>query len=334
MLVMEPPRASWYAHGSPAQLYWTAPPQAEAQVTAPMATHPSPPPSIPPSTATPPALPRAAASVVLLRDAPGAGLQVLLLRRHGRAAVLGGAHVFPGGKVDAADAALDAPQHLDQTPATLHASLGEPALDEPAACALYVAAAREVFEECGVLMVHGTPRLQPDDAAGPFNGMLARHGLRLATRDMAPWSRWITPVASTMNNMANSRFDTRFFVAVLPAGQTALHDGHENTESAWLGPREALQRYWDGAITLAPPQIMSLAHLSRHADTASVLHAARQQRPPVIQPEPIQIDGLRAVCYPGDASHPVRERALPGPTRLVWRNERFEPVDGLAALLG
>jgi hypothetical protein len=102
-----------------------------------------------------------------------------------------------------------------------------------------------------------------------------RHQLCLATLDMAPWSRWITPVVPSMTNMANSRFDTRFFVAVLPAGQTALHDGHENTESVWLAPREALQRYWDGTITLAPPQIMSLAHLSRHADTASVLHAAR-----------------------------------------------------------
>jgi 8-oxo-dGTP pyrophosphatase MutT (NUDIX family) len=282
--------------------------------------------------APPPSEPRAAATVVLLRDAP-AGLQVLLLRRHGQAAVLGGAHVFPGGKVDAADAALDAAQLLDQTPAALLASLGEPGLEVSAACALYVAAAREAFEECGVLMVQGTPRLQTGDAALPFNDMLAKHQLCLATLDMAPWSRWITPVVPSMNNMANSRFDTRFFVAVLPGGQTALHDGHENTESVWLAPREALQRYWDGSMTLAPPQIMSLAHLSRHADTASVLHAARQTRPPVIQPEPIQIDGMRAVCYPGDTNHPVRERALQGPTRLVWRNERFEPLEGLEALL-
>lgn len=290
-------------------------------------------PTDPTLTPSSPTLPRAAATVVLLRDAP-AGLQVLLLRRHGQSAVLGGAHVFPGGKVDAADAALDAALHLDQPPAALHASLGEPELAVSAACALYVAAVREAFEECGVLMVQGTPQLQPGDAAVPFNHLLAQHGLRLATRDMAPWSRWITPVVPSMNNMANSRFDTRFFVAVLPPGQTALHDGHENTESVWLAPREALQRYWDGTITLAPPQIMSLAHLGRHADTASVLHAARSTRPPAIQPEPIQIDGMRAVCYPGDAGHPVRERALPGPTRLVWRNERFEPLHGLEALLG
>lgn len=291
-------------------------------------------PTAPDATARPPAPPRAAATVVLLRDAPGAGLQVLLLRRHGQAAVLGGAHVFPGGKVDTADAAVDPTLHLDQPPAALHASLGEPGLEVSAACALYVAAVREAFEECGVLMVQGTPKLQPRDNELPFNDMLARHQLCLITLDMAPWSRWITPVVPSMNNMANSRFDTRFFVAALPAGQTALHDGHENTESVWLAPREALQRYWDGTITLAPPQIMSLAHLSRHADTAGVLHAARQRRPPVIQPEPIQIDGMRAVCYPGDTSHPISERALPGPTRLVWRNERFEPLEGLEALLG
>ncbi len=283
--------------------------------------------------ATSPAAPRAAATVVLLRDAP-TGLQVLLLRRHTGAAVLGGAHVFPGGKVDAADAALDAALYLDQPPANLHASLGERGLDVPSACALYVAAAREAFEECGVLMARHVTTLPQADTTLPFNDLLARHGLRLATYDMAPWSRWITPVVPSMNNMAGSRFDTRFFVAVLPAGQTALHDGHENTESVWLAPREALQRYWDGSMTLAPPQIMSLAQLTRYRNAASVLHAARHAQPPVIQPEPIQIDGQRAVCYPGDPDHPVQERALPGPTRLVWRPDRFEPLQGLQALLG
>ena len=86
--------------------------------------------------------PRDAASVVMLRDAPD-GLQVLLLRRHADSAVLGGAYVFPGGKVDAADASADTLARLDRAPAELHARLGEPALSANQAAALYVAAARE-----------------------------------------------------------------------------------------------------------------------------------------------------------------------------------------------
>ncbi len=298
-----------------------------------MQSHPTPAPS---STATPaaPIVPAHAASLVLLRDAPG-GLQVLLLRRHDQAAVLGGAHVFPGGKMDAADATLQA-QQLDQSGAALHASLGEPGLGVAQACGLYTAAVRETFEECGVLLADGVQRAAPAEAAAmhrdgmAFNDILQRLALRLATRDMAPWSRWITPVIPT--NTAGRRFDTRFFVAMLPPGQTAAHDGHENTETLWIAPREALQRYWEGHISMAPPQIMGLAHLSRHSAMADVLQAARRAPPPVILPERIDIAGERGVCYPGDPCHSVAQRALPGPTRLVQRNDRFEPLGGFDAL--
>ena len=93
-----------------------------------------------------------------------------------------------------------------------------------------------------------------------------------------------------------------------------------------------MQQYWDGGIELAPPQIMSLAHLSRHASVASVLEQARGRTPPVILPEPFEHEGARVICYPGDERHSVRERALPGPTRLHYRNRRFEPAEGFDAL--
>ena len=62
---------------------------------------------------------------------------------------------------------------------------------------------------------------------------------------------------------------------------------------------------------------------------------ARSHTPQLIQPEPIEADGTRVLCYPGDAQHPVRERALPEPvpTRVVWRHKRFEPPEGFAAFL-
>ncbi|MCM2348267.1 NUDIX hydrolase [Acidovorax soli] len=281
--------------------------------------------------------PRAAATVVLLREAD-TGPEVLLLRRHAKASNMAGVYVFPGGKLDAEDSTLDAATHLDQPHATLHASLNEPDTDGPIAAGLYVAALREALEECGLLLAEpldaGTP-LDADQArtllrAGqPFAQVLSALRLRLQTRHLAPWSRWITPLAPTMGTR---RFDTRFFVAQAPAGQTARHDDEETTDSVWLAPRKALEQYRDGAIDLAPPQIMSLAHLARHASVASVLSAARSQRPPLILPEPFDHDGVRVLCYPGDAMHPVRERALPGPTRLHYRARRFTPEAGFDAL--
>lgn len=276
--------------------------------------------------------PRAAATVVMLRDTPD-GLEVFLLKRHGNSDVLGGAYVFPGGKVDAADAGLAA--HLNQSPAELHAALGEAELDLPTAMSFYAAALREAFEESGVLFATGADTAQLQQAAAllragqSFGDMLAQLALQLDTRSVLPWSRWITP---RMPSVSNKRFDTRFFVAAVPAQQTARHDDYEATESIWLAPRQALQQYWDGQISLAPPQIMSLAHLARHASVASVLTEAQRRLPPVILPESFDDNGMRVICYPGDERHPVAVRALPGPTRLHFRNRRFEPHSGFEGL--
>ena len=86
-------------------------------------------------------------------------------------------------------------------------------------------------------------------------------------------------------------------------------------------------------IELAPPQIMSLYHLKQHTNAHSVLAEALQRKPPVIQPEPFDDEGTRVICYPGDALHPVAERAFPGPSRLRFIEGRFEPENGLARLL-
>lgn len=279
--------------------------------------------------------PRPAATVVLLRDAP-AGLEVFLMKRHGLSDVLGGAYVFPGGKVDAADAELDMAAHGDQPASALHAALGEPDISETTAGGLYVAALREAFEESGVLFAQGNAGAQPAAQAAAllreglgFNAVLAQLALRLQTGAILPWSRWITPVRPSV---MNKRFDTRFFVAAVPGGQVARHDDFETTDSVWLSPREALLQYWAGQIELAPPQIMSLAHLARHGAVDSVLAAARLRRPPVIQPESFDDGGERMICYPGDDRHTVREPALPGPTRLCYRNRRFEPLSGFEGL--
>ena len=277
---------------------------------------------------------RSAATVMLLRDA-SAGLEIFLIKRHGLSDVLGGAYVFPGGKVDGADAELDVDLHLDQAPPALHGTLNEPEIDIPTACGLYVAAIREAFEESGILFAHGATQAQATRATAlaregyAFDEVLAQMQLRLQTLSLAPWSRWITPrVPSVMNK----RFDTRFFVAACPANQLASHDNHEATESLWISPRAALEQYQSGQLELAPPQIMSLAHLSRFEGVNAVMTEARSRLPAVINPEPFDEDGSRVICYPGDARHSVQVRVMPGPTRLRYVNKRFEPTEGFDAL--
>jgi 8-oxo-dGTP pyrophosphatase MutT (NUDIX family) len=277
---------------------------------------------------------RSAASVVMLRDGP-AGVEVFLVKRHGLSDVLGGAYVFPGGKVDAQDARLDMQTRLDAPLHALHAALGEPELGELEAAAIYIAALREAFEETGVLYAHGVSAREAALATSllregrAFDEVLETLSLRLHTASLQPWSRWITP---RVGAVVRKRFDTRFFLARVPPGQVATHDNHEATESVWLSPRAALEQYRDAAIELAPPQIMSLAHLARHASVESALAQARMRQPPLVLPEAFEHDGERVVCYPGDDRHSVRERALPGPTRLHYRNRRFEPADGFEAL--
>lgn len=309
---------------------------------------------------TTPPLP--AATVVMLREGndkdSNAGFSVLLLKRHSASDVLGGAYVFPGGKVDPSDTALQLDTHLDQTPHDLHRALAEDDIDTLTAAGLFVAALREAFEECGVLFSHHTQSGWPLNAINKeanneaktsaiplgsadslrlraalrsgtsFNQLLVDNALCLDSRSVVPWSRWITPVVPAM---MRKRFDTRFFVAIAPPSQLASHDNHEATESVWLPPREALAQYWQGQIELAPPQIMSLAHLAHFATAADVLAAARQRPPPVIRPEHQFINETRTLCYPGDPLHSVREQALPGPTRLSHRSPRFEPDGGFEA---
>ena len=288
------------------------------------------------NTEIPTAPPRDAATVVILRDGPQ-GPEVFLVKRHGLSDVLGGAYVFPGGKMDAADGAPGHHAYLDQSPEQLHAALGEPETAPATACGLFIAALRETYEEAGVLFAQSAPsannlatlEVAATAPGSDFHHRLESGALRLQTLAVHPWSRWITP---RMPSVMNKRFDTRFFISVMPAGQNAAHDDFEATESAWLRPRVALEQYWNREIELAPPQIMSLAHLSRYQSATQALEAARAGAPPVIMPEAFHENDERVICYPGHPRHPVPHRAMPGPLQLFWRNKRFEPEGGFEAL--
>jgi len=274
-----------------------------------------------------------AATVVMLRDAE-AGMEVFLLKRHTLSDAFGGAFVFPGGKVDAADHDALAPGILDRTPDVLRASLAEPDLSNGQSVGLFVAAIRESIEESGVLFALNATR---DEARGvlqsvkhgkPFIQAIQQNNLQLDTRSLVPWKRWITP---KLPMVGAKRFDTRFFLSKMPDSQEATHDTHETTESLWISPQAALQSYVRGDIDMAPPQILSLVELSPFETVAQALQAAHDNSPPCIEPESFLDGDDRYICFPGDPRHSQPLPACCGPLRLVLRNRRFEPPQGTGA---
>jgi 8-oxo-dGTP pyrophosphatase MutT (NUDIX family) len=232
---------------------------------------------------------RPAATVVVARPA-SSGFEVLLLRRLASAASFADAFVFPGGVVRDDDGEPDptpTPFRDVDALAALTERGGEPPVSAQLARALFRAAIREVFEEAGVLLARGTDgqRVQltgRDEArwAGYREAMQADRmalGELLAREAIAPdyqaltyFSHWITP-----DDIAR-RYDTRFFVAEMPPGQTAVHCRVETTESVWIAPREALQR--DSAtLPLVLPTRVHLTRLSYFQTLDDLLAGARKK---------------------------------------------------------
>lgn len=278
---------------------------------------------------TPP-VPRDAATLVILRDGDR-GLEVFCVRRHARSSFLGGALVFPGGKVDPDDGAeawaarATAPAARSELLATATAS----------ARTLAVAACREAFEEGGILPVDaplsdrevseialelngGTAAGQPALAAA-----LERRGLRLDLGALVPWARWITPEAESR------RFDARFYLLALPAGQLGRHDDQETTMSVWASPTEILERTARGEFFLAPPTSRTLELLAGAPDLHRAAALAERQSLLPICPRFVPGDGGGPpyLALPGDPSHGVPERRTDGPTRYVLRGDRFISED-------
>lgn len=276
-----------------------------------------------------------AATAMVVRDTTN-GPEVLLLRRHVASGVLGGAYVFPGGKVDPTQDAIF-PPWIDRSDEEIRSMLHEPDLCAPEASQLLVAAIRETFEECGLLLGLDTTDSKALTCARDellegrsMNQILEHFGWHLNTSLLLPWSRWVTPPRPSV---MNKRFDTRFFIAKLPPNQQATLDTKEVTDAKWMTPRAALMNYWDRKIDLAAPQIISLQHLARFTSAQQMMQHAARHPPRTIRPEPFEHEGCRVSCFPGDPMHSEASPAWEGPTRLTFRDGRFEPDGGLDALL-
>jgi len=278
--------------------------------------------------------PRDAATVILIRNtADGAGVEVFCVERSKQSRFLGGAIVFPGGKLDAGDASDEWASLVTRVRAPARTWTMPFANDEAHLRALAVAACRETLEEAALLPVTGRvtqddlfalrARLTSDPAA--LRAFLLERDLLLDLDALHPLARWVTPVSEAR------RYDARFFVAVAPPGQTGAHDEHETMASFWATPLEVLRRWDAGEVQVAPPTHRTLALLSACTSTEAVLSLAAESCLDPICPRLVhQKDGdtqTLALTLPGDPEHEVHERRVPGPSRYVLRGERWRAED-------
>jgi len=249
----------------------------------------------------PPAVPRDAATVMLVRPA-AAGLEVYMLRRQATMAFAPGAYVFPGGSVDARDADEEVSWTGPDAAEWGRIFAAPPSL----ARALVCAAVRETFEESGVLLAGESPESVVADTTSDeweadrqalldrsisLGELLTRRRLVLRADLLRPWSRWITPVVEPR------RFDTRFFAAALPPGQRTRDVGGEASEVTWVRPAAALAAGRRGEIRLFPPTVVSLSELAECGDVHTVLSGPREVAP--IIPEVHEREGAVWLTVPG-----------------------------------
>ena len=224
-----------------------------------------------------------AATVLLVRDGKS-GLEVFMVVRHHQIDFASGALVFPGGKVEEDDYVIAADP----------ARCGATGDLDPTARALRVAALRETFEECGVLLARprgGSVLLDGQRCANiaakglSFADMLDSEDLELALDTLTPFAHWITPP------IMPKRFDTHFYVVAAPRDQIAMHDGSESVDSIWLNPPQGLADAEAGKYTLVFATKLNLQMLGESPDAASAIAAARARR--IVTVEPIAVKNER-----------------------------------------
>ena len=238
--------------------------------------------------ASPSVTPRDAATVVLLRDGAD-GPEIYLLRRHARMAFAPGQAVFPGGAVDPRDRDAD----VGWTGPDAASWAARFRCDVPTARGLVCAAVRETFEESGVLLAGPDEASVVADTTGDdweddrtalesqqlsLADLLRRRGLVLRSDLLGAWAHWITP------DFEPRRYDTRFFVAVLPEGQQTRDVSGESDAVAWMRPREALDAVRDGRLDMMTPTVRTCTEIAGFARAADALPAAAARSFATVEP--------------------------------------------------
>ena len=266
--------------------------------------------------------PRAAATVLWVREAGGA-VEVFCVERNKKARFLGGAIVFPGGKVDELDREAG-------WPATPPAPVRDPKFaDEATLRSLLVAVCRESLEEAALLPLEGTVAhddllaLRAEMARGErtLRAWLTEKSRVLDLGALRPFSRWITPVVEAR------RYDTRFFVGIAPAGQPGAHDNEETMSSFWTTPLAVLERFAKNEVQLAPPTHRTLEQIAGAKTAADVFAIAERNDLDPICPELVPSKDTLALVLPFDPEHSTRTPRVPGKSRYVLRGEQWRAED-------
>jgi 8-oxo-dGTP pyrophosphatase MutT (NUDIX family) len=231
-----------------------------------------------------PLVPRPAATVMLVRDksaGPAPEIEVFLMRRHSAMDFVAGVMVFPGGGVDDRDRNADI-AWFGPEPDWWAERLG---VESDLAAALVCAAARETFEESGVLFagpaddpdgivddasVYGDAREALANNSLSFADFLQRENLVLRADLLRPWANWVTP-----KEERTRRYDTFFFVGALPKGQRADGDNTETDQADWITPQKGLDDFGEGRTFLLPPTWTQLDSLNGRT-VAEVLAVERK----------------------------------------------------------
>jgi 8-oxo-dGTP pyrophosphatase MutT (NUDIX family) len=264
-----------------------------------------------------PLTPRPAATVMLVRDTAD-GIAVFLMRRHAAMEFAAGVMVFPGGGVDDRDRNAEI-AWTGPPPSWWAQRFG---IETDLAEALLCAAARETFEECGVLFagpaddpggivgdasVYRESRLALADRTLSFADFLRRENLVLRADLLRPWANWVTPEAERTR-----RYDTYFFVGALPQGQRADGDNTESDRAEWTMAQAAIDDFEGGRSFLLPPTWTQLDSLNGRT-VADVLAVERQIV--TVQPH-LEIDGDNWIFEFFDSDRYHRARKAGG---LGWR---------------
>ena len=253
-----------------------------------------------------------AATVLLVRDC-GDELEVLMVKRSKRPP-FGNLYVFPGGKIDESDKDLSITNFcngLNDEQASIKLGVNEGGLS------YWVACVRECFEEVGILLakknngqeldLNGADKHKFDN----YRRMLLenkislfeickKENLSLNLNNIEPFSHWITP------EIEIKRFDTRFFIAYIPAKQTERHDGNELTDSVWISPKKALDKSLNGEMPMIMPTISNLQQCLEFDSGQKLLeHQSKLTNDdiPSILPKFFKNDGKWVGLLPGDEDY-------------------------------
>ena len=253
-----------------------------------------------------------AATVLLVRDCDNV-LEVLMVKRSKRPP-FGNLYVFPGGKIDESDKDLNITNFcngLNDEQASIKLGVDEGGLS------YWVACARECFEEVGILLaiknngeeldLNGEDKHKFDN----YRRMLLenkislleickKENLSLNLNNIEPFSHWITP------EIEIKRFDTRFFIAYIPAKQTERHDGNELTDSVWISPKKALDKSLNGEMPMIMPTIRNLQQCLEFDSGQKLLeHQSKLTNDdiPSILPKFFKNEGKWVGLLPGDEDY-------------------------------